>query len=134
MLVSGAADVRRGRWAFGLTVAAFAWAVALVVGAVLVPVYDVEDSSSGSSSATLVGENGLGVLLPVAFPVVVAAVVWVALHRKCSRGSRPAEVVAWVLVGVLLLGCMLAMLTIGIFVLPVAVLLAVAAVLTPLPE
>jgi len=133
LLVNGAADLRRGRWAFGLTLTAFAWAAALVVGAVLLPVYSVEDSGGGSSSATLVGENGLGVLLPVAFPALVAALVWYALHRKCSRGSRPAELVAWALVGVLLLGCLLAMLTIGIFVLPVALLLLLAAALTPSP-
>lgn len=123
----------RGRWAFGLTVTAFAWAAALVVGAVLLPVYSVEESGGGSSSSTLVGENGLGVLLPVAFPAVLTAIVWYALRRKCSRGSRAGGYVAWSLAGLLVVFCFVAILSIGAFVLPVALLLLLAAALTPSP-
>jgi hypothetical protein len=130
-----AADIRRGRWAFGLTVTAFAWALALVVAAFVVPVYEGEAAGSGWSSdtsATLIGENGLGALVPVALPTVVTAIVWLALHRKRSHGSRGGGRVAWVLIGLLALFCLLAILSIGVLVAPVAGLLACAARVTPL--
>jgi uncharacterized membrane protein YhaH (DUF805 family) len=131
-----AADIRRGRWAYGLTATAFAWALALVVAAFVVPVYEGEAAgdggSSGSMGATLIGENGLGALVPVALPALVTALVWLALHRKRSHGSRGGGRVAWVLIGLLALFCLLAILSIGVLVLPVAGLLAGAARVTPL--
>jgi hypothetical protein len=117
--------------AFGLTVGAFGWALALVLGAVVVPVYSGKSSAGGTSSATLVDENGLGVLVPVAIPALVAAVVWFALHRVCSRGSGAGLYVAWSLIAVMGLFSLLAAASIGMFVLPVALLLAGAAALTP---
>jgi hypothetical protein len=50
-----------GRRALVLTVIAFLWSIGLLVAAVVAPVY---------GSATLVDENGQGVLLVVAFPAV----------------------------------------------------------------
>src|SRR5207248_251183 len=98
-----------GRWAFALTLAGFAWGVALVAGAFVVPVYSGLSVSAGSSgeqvthsySSTLVEENGFGVLIPVAIPLVLAALVWFALHRRCARGSRWGGPIAWSLVAVL---------------------------------
>jgi hypothetical protein len=124
------ADPHRGRWAFGLTLTAFGYALALVVAAFVAPVYSTS-SGTGSGTETLVGENGLGVLVPVAAPAAVTALVWLALHRKCSRGSRGGAVMASVLVALLAAFCLLAALTIGVFVLPVALLLGVATTLTP---
>jgi hypothetical protein len=102
----------------------FAWGVALIAGALILPVY---------GSATLVAENGSGVLIPVAIPALVSAAVWVALHVKCSRGGHSAEVVAWLLITALFLFCLVAVFSIGALVLPVAALLAAAAVMTPSP-
>jgi hypothetical protein len=119
----GAAHARRGRWAFGLTVTAFLWAVALIGAALVVPVYN--------TSETLVAENGSGVLIAVAIPAALAAGVWLALHRRCSRGSRTASCVAWSLVALLTVFCVLALFSIGSVVAPVALLLAAAAALTP---
>jgi 4-amino-4-deoxy-L-arabinose transferase-like glycosyltransferase len=103
----------------------------------LLPVYD-SSSASGppgisihSASSTLVGVNGFGVLAPVALPALIAAVVWFALHRKCSRGSRPSGHLAWTCIAALIVFCMAAAASIGIFVLPAAALLAGAAALTP---
>jgi hypothetical protein len=127
--------VRRGRWALGLTVVAVAWGLALIAGALLVPVYDGETTTSAgavtTSSATLVGENGAGVLAAVGLPVVLALLVWLALHRKCTRASARAGTVAWWLVGLLLAFCLVSAFTIGVFVLPLALALAGAAALTP---
>lgn len=127
----------RGRWAFGLAVLAFGWGIALLVAAFVVPVYSslFTSAPSGvsvpSASTTLVQVNGLGVLVPVGLPALIAAVVWFALHRKCSRGSRPSGHVAWALIWLLIAFCLVAVASIGMFVVPAAVLLAGAAALTP---
>jgi hypothetical protein len=124
----------RGRWAFGLTLLAFGWGIALVVAAFVVPVYGSSTSSGvsvASAASTLVQVNGLGVLVPMGLPGLIAAVVWFALHRKCSRGSRPSGYVAWTLIWLLAALCVVAIASIGMFVAPVAALLARAASLTP---
>jgi hypothetical protein len=127
----------RGRWAFGLTVLAVGWGAVLLVGAFALPAYSSSTASDSASigvpsaSATLVEANGLGVLVPVGLPALIAAVVWFALHRKCSRGSRASGHVAWALVWLLIAFCLVAIASIGIFVAPVAALLAGAASLTP---
>lgn len=124
-----------GRRAFVLTLAAFAWAVALLPAALLLPVYSgtVSSSTSGTTSttSTLVGQNGTGVLSVVALPAVLTAVTWAALYWKCSRGSRAGGWVAWTAIGLLGVFVVLGALTIGLFALPVAYLLGWAARLTP---
>jgi len=131
------ARVAQAPRAFWLTVAAFAWGAALVVAAFVVPVYGSASDSAPSgapgdpASTTLVGVNGVGVVVPVAVPAVVAALVGLALHRKCSRGGRVSGIVAWSLIGALGAGCLVAILSIGLFAAPVAGLLAGAASLTP---
>ena len=127
--------MRRGRWASGLTATAFAWALALVAGAFVIPVYEGQAAGtdgSSATSATLIGENGLGVLVPVALPALVTALVWLALRRKSTHASRSGGYLAWALIGLLAAFCLLAILSIGILILPVAVLLACAARVTPL--
>jgi hypothetical protein len=128
----------RGGLAFGLTAAAFGWAVALIGAAFVVPVYSgMSASSDGHTtvthnySSTLVDENGLRVLVPLGIPVLLVALVWFALHRKCAHGSRWSGGVAWTVV--LLLGyfTLLTSISIGGFLLPIVVLLGGAAALTP---
>jgi hypothetical protein len=121
-----------GRWALGLTVGAFAWAVALIVAALAVPVYSGV-SSTGTSSSTLVDENGAACLVVVALPALTTAIAWAALHRRCSRGSRRATWLAWAMVYGLAAFAILGAASIGMFVLPVALLLGAAAALTPYP-
>jgi cytochrome bd-type quinol oxidase subunit 2 len=78
------------------------------------------------TSATLVQVNGFKVLAPVGLPLLAVAVVAFTLWRRRKNetaGARwPAWVVTVLLVGVALLG----MLSIGPFIVPVAVLVAVA--------
>jgi hypothetical protein len=120
-----------------LTVLAVGWGAALLVAAIVFPAYSSSTASAPSgisapsASATLVQVNGLGVLLPVGLPALIAAVVWFALHRKCSRGSRASGYVAWTLVWLLIAFCLVAIASIGMFVVPVAALLAGATSLTP---
>lgn len=128
-------EVRRGRQAFWLTVAAVMWSATLLAAAFLFPAYGSSSAfSSGarsSGSLSLVQVNGLGVLIPVGVPLVIAALVWAALHHKCSRGGRLGDYAAWTCIAVLGCFCLVAILSIGIFVTPVAVLLARAVSLTP---
>jgi uncharacterized membrane protein YhaH (DUF805 family) len=127
----------RGRWAFRLTVAAFAWGATLVAAAFLLPVYGSSSATATSGlavpslSSTLVGVNGLGVLVPVGLPALAAAVIWFALHRKRSRESRLSGYVAWALIWLLAAFAVVAIASIGMFVLPAVALLARAAWLTP---
>lgn len=111
-----------GRRAFVLTVIAFVWSIGLLVAALVAPVY---------GPATLVDDNGPRVLLVVAVPAVISAAAWIALWRKCTRGDRVSGYVAWTCVWILGGFCVLAILSVGIFIAPVAVLLACAASLTP---
>jgi hypothetical protein len=118
-----------------LTVAAFLWSAALVGAAFLLPLYGSSSTSStgahSSSSLTLVQVNGLGVLIPVGVPLIIVALVWAALHRKCSRGGRVAGYAAWTFVGMLAAGCLVAIASVGLLIAPVAALLCCAAAMTP---
>jgi hypothetical protein len=126
-----------GRRAFKLTVSAFLWGVALVVAAFVVPLYGSTSASAPSgfsrpsAALTLVQVNGLGVLVPVGVPVLLAAGVWFALHRKCTTGSRSSGYLAAALIVLLTMFCLFALASIGLLVLPIAGLLAAAAWLTP---
>jgi len=108
--------------------AALAWGAGLVVAAFVAPLYQSSTvSSSGtvtSGSATLVGVNGLGALLVAGAPLAAAVVIGWALWRRAGR--QGAGALAWTIAG--LLGCfnLLAMLSIGVFFLPVTFALAVA--------
>lgn len=82
-------------------------------------------------SATLIEENGRGVLLVMSMPAVVSAAAWIALWRRCTRGGRVSEYVAWGCVGVLTVLSLVGILTVGVFVLPVALMLALAAAWAP---
>jgi hypothetical protein len=96
--------------------------MALLVAALVVPVY---------GSATLVDENSPRALLVVALPAVISLAVWFALWRQCAHGGRVSSYLAWTCVSLLAGFCVLALASVGLFVAPVAVLLARAASLTP---
>jgi hypothetical protein len=121
-----------------LTVAAITWSAMLLGAAFLFPAYGSSAASSSgaqsSGSQTLVQVNGPGVLIPVGVPLVIAALVWAALLYKCSRGGRVGDYVAWTCIAVLGCFCVVSILSIGIFVVPVAMLLARAVLLTPSPQ
>jgi high-affinity Fe2+/Pb2+ permease len=124
----------RGRLAFGLGAAAVGWAVLLVAAAFLVPAYSGERCGSGgctSSSSTLFAENGWWVVELLGGVVLVAALAFYALHVLCSKGSE--------LAGGLALGCIVILAafafigapSIGLFVIPVVLLLVASMGYTP---
>jgi hypothetical protein len=107
---------------------ALMWATGLIVAAMLVPVYQ-SSTVSGSGTmiagpATLVGVNGWGALLVAGAPLAAAAVTGGALWRRGRL--QGAGVLAWVITGLLVCFNLLAMLSIGVFVLPVTLALVVA--------
>lgn len=128
-------DARPGRKAFWFTVAAFVWSAALVGAAFVLPFYGSSSVSSNgahsSPSLTLVQVNGPGVLIPMGIPLIIVALVWAALHRKCSRGGRAAGYAAWTFVAMLAAGCLVAIASVGLLIAPVAALLWCAAAITP---
>ena len=83
-------------------------------------------------STSLVGVNGLWVLIPVAVPAVLTGLAWIALHRKCSRASKQAGAVAWAIVVLLCAFCVVGAFSIGVAIAPVAALLGYAASRTPI--
>ena len=104
------------------------WGAGLLAAAVLVPVYgSVGVSSTGAvshGSATLVGVNGWRVLLVVGVPLVATAVVSGALWRRGPR--QGAGVLAWTIAGLIVVFNVLALASIGLFVIPVTAGLVIA--------
>lgn len=119
------------------------YSLVLLLAAAVVPVYGTASSGasvsgdgtvvteSSTGSATLVQVNGAGALLLVAVPLAITAVVALLLRRRATRSEYVA---AWI-VTLLYAGlCVLALLSIGIFLAPVALVLVVACACARLPE
>lgn len=125
---AGSLDSRFGRLQRISLTCAFVWAAGLIMAAVLVPVYqssNVSSSGSGTStSATLVAVNGWGVLLVAGAPLAATLVTWYALRWR--RGRQGAGLLAWVVIGLLVGFNVLAMLSIGVFLIPVTLALVIA--------
>jgi len=129
---------RLGRTTVGALLVAACWSAILIAGAFLFPANGAAgNESSGSSSIgavphasatapppeTLVGIDGPRVAAVISVPLLVTLAVGIALWLGSRRGAIPA---AWVLTGLLAAFNLVAMLTIGIFVLPVTVALVIA--------
>ena len=122
-----AVETRLGRVPAVALLAASAYGVALVVAAFVAPVYETDSSSSSGltspASDTLVGQNGLGAAVVIAVPLLLTLAVGCALWLGSHRGALP---VAWTLTGLLAAGNLLAMMSVGVFVLPVTAALVLA--------
>ncbi|MHB8295066.1 MAG: hypothetical protein ACYDH5_10680 [Acidimicrobiales bacterium] len=128
--------------------AAALWSAGLLIAALTAPTYSSTSASSSSpsspsgasghptatptqvahTSATLVQVNGFRVLAPVSLPLLAVVVVAFALWRRRKNGAPGAGWLAWTVTGLLLGLALLEMISIGLFIVPVAVLLAVACV------
>ncbi|ROR93505.1 hypothetical protein EDD28_2921 [Salana multivorans] len=113
-------------------VVALTWSLVVVVAALALPVYSGETTSSDggtvSTRATLVEVNGTGVLgivlAPLLASVLVAAMVW-------GRRRWPAlGTLAWVATVALGLLALAGIMSVGVFLLPVVLALAVAILLS----
>jgi hypothetical protein len=101
------------------------WAMGLCALAYLPTYESVSETASGGvtrSTATLVSENGNGILIVLALPLAMTLAVSVALRlRAADRG-----VTAWTLTAGLGLFNLLALASIGILVVPVTAGLVIA--------
>jgi hypothetical protein len=122
-LAAYAAGMTRGRIAFATSSLAVALSAVFVSAAFWAPMYN--------DGSTLVDDNGARVLVPVAVPLVLSLVAFVGLWLKCARGSVAGGRVAIAVLAILAFFTILTGFSIGIFVLPLTALVAVAVVATP---
>jgi hypothetical protein len=126
MSAGTAADPERSARRLGT--AALVWSAGLILAALLWPAYSSSTTTADTVTlgrATLVQVNGARALVLVAIPLVVSAIVLAAIRMR-RAGVRFTGAVAWVAIGVLALECLVGILTIGLFIVPVPVLLALA--------
>jgi hypothetical protein len=125
---------RRNRVAIHLTLAAAIWSFGLVIAAVALPVYETTTTTSVAGTTfintTLVAGQGAWVLIPVLVPLVITGGVALALRRRRAGAGVRHSQIAWASVGLLVVFSLLSILSIGGFVLPVALLLGRATMLT----
>lgn len=117
-------DVRTG--ARVALVVATALSIGLLVWAFTFPAYEGLQTRGGittSSTRTLIEENGLGALVPVLVPLAVTVLTGLLLLQVREPLGR---IGAWALVAVLAVFAVAAMFSIGMYVLPVVIALAVA--------
>jgi hypothetical protein len=130
--------MERGRTAFGLATAALAWSVVISVAAFIAPAYSGEScggSSSGPtvcthSTQTFVGVNGVHAVLWLALVAAVTGAGWLLLHAKCAFGMPGAAGLAQLCAGALLVFSLISF-GMGLYVVPIPVLLFAASVRTP---
>jgi hypothetical protein len=126
---------RRGMAAFLATQAALAWSAGFVVWALI-------GSAATSCTGTAAGEictteplitRVWPEVLTASIPIGVCLLVWLLLHRYCSRGNRAAYAAAILLVTLFAIVCFLALLSIGSLLAPIALLLGAAVAATEPP-
>lgn len=126
----------RRTWQSLLLAMAALWSIGLLVGAVTLPSYhSATISAEGhlvNGTKTLVDVNGASVLYLVAIPLAAVVVVGLLLMLRRRLRRYGAGALAWSVVGVLGAFTFLAMMTIGIFIVPVVVLLVLACAAAPL--
>ncbi|MDA8183415.1 MAG: hypothetical protein M0035_03165 [Actinomycetota bacterium] len=138
--------VRADRTARVLLGAAALWSAGLFAAALSAPFYVGTSASSSApvspigasgfpatiptqvahTSATLVQVNGFKVLAPVSLPLFSVVVVAFALWRRRKNQAPGAGWLAWAVTALLVVFALLGMLSIGLFIVPVAVLVALA--------
>jgi hypothetical protein len=128
---------RRNRLASRLVLIAAAWSLGLLIAASVLPVYNGESISNTAgvtfTHTTLVASQGAWVLIPAVIPLLLCGVVWLGLRRERARGDGLGARVGWVAISLLVIFALLAILSIGGFVIPAAILLARAVALTTPP-
>ena len=129
-------DGRRSRRVRKLAlVVALVWSASLPVVGLTVPMYAGERESSSVTVSrwmgTLVGVNGSRALIVLLVPLLVSLLVSSALRIRKARG---AIAVAWALTAAFCGLTALAMPSIGILLIPVAVALVVACASEPPPK
>lgn len=132
---TGAGRLLSHRSAISLFVAAI-WCIGLIVAAATLPAYSSTTTTAGgppgssdvstTSTETLVEVNGVGVLVVVGLPLVAVGAVGTMLALRRRRRQSGAGPVAWTAVGLLAVLAILGIMSVGVFIMPAVVLLAIA--------
>lgn len=131
---TGAGRLLGRRSAISLLVAAI-WCIGLIVAAATLPAYSSTTTTAGgagssevstTSTETLLEVNGVGVLVVVGLPLVAVGAVATMLALRRRRRRSGAGPVAWTAVGLLAALAILGIMSIGVFIMPAVVLLAIA--------
>jgi hypothetical protein len=111
---------------------AAAYGVLLIIAGFFVPVYRSSSESAAGEVApgwvTLVEVNGPGGVVAISVPLLATVLVGSALRLRSRRGALPF---AWSVTGLLAAFNLLAMASIGLFILPVTAALTVACATSP---
>jgi len=111
------------------------WSVGLLVAAVTAPAYERETGTTSGEvargSATFLEVNGRWGLLVAAIPLL--ATILVGWLLRGGRSNRAAVRAGWVVTGALTVLSLLAMLSVGVYFLPVALALGIACALPAAP-
>jgi hypothetical protein len=126
----GSPGSRFGRLEWVSLAFALVWSTGLIIAAFRLPTYH-SLSAAGSHTATggsgtLVAVHGWGGLVVAAAPLAAAVVIACALWRR--TGHEGAGALAWTVTVLLICFNALAMLSVGVFVIPVTLALIVACV------
>jgi len=136
--------MRRLPLPFVLSTAAVMWSAGLVAVAYLAPVYSGESETGSCSpsghctfqaaqtSATLVETNGDRVLVIIGILAGIAALGWLGLHVYCAIGSRVGLIVGWAAAMAMTVFSLISF-GLGIFTLPMAIMMIAAAAMTRSP-
>ena len=121
-----------------LTCAALIWSLGLVLVAFFVHTYGgqtVSDSNGLTLTArTAIQVHGLKAVIVVAIPVVATLVVACALYCRRTGGGRYSGAAAWTAIVIVAIVAVLGIPSVGLFMVPVVVLLVLAARLVVSPE
>ena len=126
------ARVAARRWALGvrLILIAFVWSLELVLTGLLLPTYASDRASQLNgvtlTSSTLLQSKGGWAMTLVTIPAGGAAVVLMLLRARRYDGAEWRLRVAWAVVAALAVESLLGILTVGAYLLPVPILLALA--------
>ena len=120
------------RWSLAVRLAAGAlvWSIGLIIAALVIPAYGTETSSQTNgvtlTNSTLLQDNGAGALVLVTIPALVSLIVLIAIRSRRRQDAAWSGWLAWTAIGALAVECILGIATIGAFMLPVAILLALS--------
>lgn len=128
--MSARVAARRWSLALRLIAIAFVWSAGLIITGLFIPTYGSDAASPVNgvtlTSSTLLQSKGAWAMTLVTLPALGAVVVLVLLRARRYDGGSWRLRLAWAVVAALACESLLGILTVGAYMLPVPVLLALA--------
>lgn len=133
-MVSARLAERRWWLAVRMTAAAAVWSLGLALAGLLVPAYSGDSTSNGVATLTeqtLVQNQGVWALVLIIVPLIACGMVAAAMVYRRREDARWAAPAARAAIGGLALVALLAITSVGAFMVPAVVLLALSLRLAP---